>query len=51
MKFSMLFSCRVGGKELHLCEAFADFVEDGLVLDVVFVVSLEFGGDAVQSAL
>ena len=34
-----------------LCEAFGHLVEDGLVFDVVLVISLELGGNAVQGAL
>lgn len=37
--------------KIYLCEALADLCEDGLVLDVVFVVCLEFSGDSVQGAL
>lgn len=35
----------------HLCKTLGDAVQDTLVLDVVLVVGLELGGEAVEGAL
>src|SRR6266536_3393982 len=39
------------GMITSLCQALANFGEDGSVLDVIFVICLELGCDTVQSAL
>src|ERR1700712_67896 len=43
-----IYLCMYWRTSSRLGQAFADPVEDGLILDVVFVVCLEFGGNPIQ---